>query len=386
MENGANPLVSVCVTFLNSEQFVGRIIESCLNQTYRNIQVVLVDDASTDKSGEIIAGYAAKDSRVKYHRNPEKVGLTKSVQQTFELADGEYVIWLGVDDWLAQDAIERGVRNFIQHPDAGAVIPRVISLKQVNPAKYEFIGDDSVPAGTYSTEWIAKRAYRGFSSAICLFAMFRKKDALSAVEYFLQNCCYNPAFPEELRNLALKKAYAPDFVFFLEIMTRYKKFVSDDSFATIKIAHSSNLVFDDLTRITASQTLKSEHYRLIFFTPIYQQKYPAFYRWMKIHTRAHSLSEVFICFLRSGLRPSFFDSKENKRLAKNLFHDLSGGETAAAILLAAPTSVYRLGVFLARKAWAILTAGVDRMAPLYSANNFLDPKTGFKIMVIIEPK
>ena len=225
MANERTPLVSVCVTFYNSEQFVGRMIESCLSQTYRNVQIVFVDDASTDKSGEIIQAYAAKDLRVKYYRTSEKLGITKSLQKVFEIADGEYVTWLGADDWPARDAIENGVKSFLEHPDASAVMPRVVSLRELGHGKFEFISDNSLPTGEYDIDWIARQTYRTLQAAPCLFALFRREDALRTMEYFFPNYCYNPAFPEELRKIILMKIYAPDFVFFLEILSRYKKCV-----------------------------------------------------------------------------------------------------------------------------------------------------------------
>jgi glycosyltransferase involved in cell wall biosynthesis len=380
MNNNDNPLVSVCVTFWNSERFVARIIESCLNQTYKNIEVVMVDDMSTDNAEQVIAKYAAKDARVKYFKTGESLGLTKSLQKTYELAKGKFIIWPGADDWLAPDAIEQGMRSFAEHPDAGAVIPRVVSLREVDKTTFEFVNDVSVPSGTYSSEWIAKNSYRNLQSAVCLFAIFRREDALMAVEYFLKNYCYDPTFPEELQNLTLRKAYAPDFVFFLKIMKKYKYCVSNTSFVLMKISHMTNLDFKDiLSNGTASQVLKMEFYRVIFYRTIYKYEYPNFNRGMKIHTRTQSLSEVLVYFIRAGLRPSFFHMKEDKKWITDLLGDLSRFEAATAIVLSIPKTVYRLIVFAGKKFTQLLTRNQDKMAPFLSRKYFLDRESGFKI-------
>ncbi|MEK7465644.1 MAG: glycosyltransferase family 2 protein [Patescibacteria group bacterium] len=375
--NNKKPLVSICATFLNSEKYIHRFLESSLNQTYKNIEVVLVDDASTDDSQRIIAEYALHDKRIRYFRNPEKLGIIPGLKRAYELAEGEFVIWLGTDDWLTRNSIERGVRSFLRYPDSSAVMPRVISLREIDKEKFDFIMDASVPSGIYSAEWIAKQTYRGFLSASCLFALFRKEDALSAINYFLKNCCYSPDFPEELREITLKKAYAPDFIFFLEILTRYKNCVSDDSFIIMKITHSSNLTFKNLEFSSASNVLKSEYYGLLFFKSIYKYKYPNFYSRMKIYTGAQSLATFFIYFLRSGLRPSFFDIKENRKVISEYFKDFSIIERVLVTSLLIPRIISRLFGFLGR------SAKKDDLklkeSQVFVKENFLDRDGYFKV-------
>jgi hypothetical protein len=283
-----------------------------------------------------------------------------------------------VDDWLARDAIEHAVRSFQEHPDTAAVMPRVLSLRETDEGTFKPIGDARVPSGVYSPEWIAERAYRGFPAIQCLFSLFRLEDARGAVQYFLKNCCYDPIFPEELRQLALKKAYAPDFVFFLEILSRYKNFVVNEQYVILKVNHTGNLSFKE-SRRTASEVLESEYYRLLFFRPPYKQLYPKFYSRMNVHTRAQSVTELWIRFLKSGLRPSFFDMKESRKVAADLFRDLSTLERAEAIALGIPKAIFRSLTSPLRGLEAHRRGTADKREPLYIERYFLDPETRFRL-------
>ena len=127
MEN--NPLVSICITFFNAEKFIKRALDSSLGQTYKNIEVVLLDDDSSDKSREIAMDYAARDPRVKYFRNKERTGTLNSLIKTVDLAKGDFVFWPGVDDWLSRDFAEKGVRHFLENPDIAGVAPNLITLE-----------------------------------------------------------------------------------------------------------------------------------------------------------------------------------------------------------------------------------------------------------------
>lgn len=130
-QNSTNPKVSICVTFFNAERYIHRLIESCINQTYKNIELVLVDDESTDRSREIIQKYAAQDSRISYYLNEKRVGLAESELKMFRVARGDYSIMVGADDWIARNYVENGVRTFLAHPEAAGIIPQVLWFSEL---------------------------------------------------------------------------------------------------------------------------------------------------------------------------------------------------------------------------------------------------------------
>ncbi len=105
MNKDFNPLVSICIPIFNGGSFVSRALESSINQTYKNIEIIVVDNASTDNTRKIIDSYIAKDKRIKYFRNDFNIGAIKNFLKSFQFASGEYVQLLCHDDWLSKNYI-----------------------------------------------------------------------------------------------------------------------------------------------------------------------------------------------------------------------------------------------------------------------------------------
>lgn len=98
MEN----LISVIVPVYNVENYVSKCIDSILRQTYKNLEIILVDDGSTDRSGAICDEYALKDNRIRViHKENE--GLSGARNTGLALARGRYIGFADSDDWLAED-------------------------------------------------------------------------------------------------------------------------------------------------------------------------------------------------------------------------------------------------------------------------------------------
>ena len=99
-------LVSVIVPVYNVEEYLGRCVESILNQTYRNLEVILVDDGAKDSSGRICDQYAAQDHRVKVIHK-ENGGLSSARNAGMGAAQGKYIWFIDSDDWIELDAYEK---------------------------------------------------------------------------------------------------------------------------------------------------------------------------------------------------------------------------------------------------------------------------------------
>jgi glycosyltransferase involved in cell wall biosynthesis len=93
----------------NGEGLVRDALDALLGQTYDNLELIISDNASTDRTGEICQEYATKDRRIKYYRNPMNVGVYANYRRLVTLATGEYFMWAAVDDLKPPDAIERCV-------------------------------------------------------------------------------------------------------------------------------------------------------------------------------------------------------------------------------------------------------------------------------------
>ena len=99
------PLISVIVPCYNVEEYLPKCVESVLNQTYRNLEILLVDDGSPDRCGEICDGYATVDSRVKVIHK-ENGGLSDARNVALDVMKGEYVTFVDSDDYVAEDYVE----------------------------------------------------------------------------------------------------------------------------------------------------------------------------------------------------------------------------------------------------------------------------------------
>ena len=101
-----NPVVSVVIPVYNVEKYLEECIDSVLNQTYQNIEIILVDDGSTDSSGEICDRYVENNKNV-YVIHQKNAGLSAARNAGFFRAVGEYVYFLDSDDYISADAIEK---------------------------------------------------------------------------------------------------------------------------------------------------------------------------------------------------------------------------------------------------------------------------------------
>lgn len=113
------PLVSVVMSVYNGEKFVAETIESVLNQTYSNIEVIIVDDCSKDGSRQIIEKYQKKDRRVRTILMDRNSNVCVACNRAFANATGKYVAVIGHDDIWGADKIEKQITFLEEHPDVG---------------------------------------------------------------------------------------------------------------------------------------------------------------------------------------------------------------------------------------------------------------------------
>jgi len=116
----SNPLVCIVVPVYNVEKYLEQCMESLVNQTYRNIQIICVDDGSPDKSIDILNHYAAKDSRVKVVTKVNG-GLSDARNYGMRYVSGKYFMFIDSDDWLDLSACEESVRT-AENNDADCVM------------------------------------------------------------------------------------------------------------------------------------------------------------------------------------------------------------------------------------------------------------------------
>ncbi|WP_309498698.1 glycosyltransferase [Sulfurovum sp.] len=114
------PLVSVIVPCYNHEKYVEQTIESIVNQTYKNIELIVIDDGSKDKSPEILQKLSQKYDF--YFERQENIGLPATLNKMIKMAKGKYISLIASDDIKTLDKIDILVKEFEELPDDYAVV------------------------------------------------------------------------------------------------------------------------------------------------------------------------------------------------------------------------------------------------------------------------
>ena len=122
------PRVSVIIPCYNHERFVARAVDSVLAQTYQDFEIVITDDASTDRSAEVLRAYADRDPRITLFVNRFNYE-THSVNNCIQHARGDYIAVLHSDDEFLPTKLEKQVSFLDQHPDVAAVfaLPHIVN-------------------------------------------------------------------------------------------------------------------------------------------------------------------------------------------------------------------------------------------------------------------
>lgn len=169
-----NKLVSVIIPSYNREKLISRAINSILNQTYKNIEIVVVDDGSTDKTEDVIKQLNV--SNLKYIKLSKNRGACKARNIGIENASGEYIAFLDSDDEWVPDKLEKQI-NFMEKHDADIVVCNFY---------YEKNGKRIVKISKNHGKIIRKNEILGINM-VTTGAILAKKSVLESVGLF-DNC------------------------------------------------------------------------------------------------------------------------------------------------------------------------------------------------------
>ena len=113
-KNAKLPLVSVIVIGYNVENVISKCIISIQNQTYKNVEVIVVDDGSIDSTSEIVKQFIENDKRI-ILVNQKNMGILAARKTGLQYSKGEYVAFVDSDDWLSLNMIETLVYNALKY-------------------------------------------------------------------------------------------------------------------------------------------------------------------------------------------------------------------------------------------------------------------------------
>ena len=132
-----NPLVSVISICYNHEKYLEECLQSIVNQTYKNVELIIVDDFSTDKSREKILEFCKNNSQTQFIFNEKNIGNCRSFNQAFKISKGKYIIDLSTDDVLLPNRIEEQVNLMEVSDEIGVAFSDANYINE----KSEFIGN-----------------------------------------------------------------------------------------------------------------------------------------------------------------------------------------------------------------------------------------------------
>lgn len=211
----SSQMVSILIPVYNREKLIAQTIESALNQTYINIEVIITDNCSTDNTWEIIQEYAQKNNRIKAFQNDSNIGPVRNWKRCIDEASGDYGKILWSDDLIAPEFIEKTLPFLQQNDDIGFVFTGTEIFNDDTDRKQEgyFIGK----TGIYNSKEYIEGILIGQGYPVspgC--AIFRLKDLRKNLMIQV---------PNKIGNDFSMHAIGNDVLIFLLTASQYKYFV-----------------------------------------------------------------------------------------------------------------------------------------------------------------
>jgi glycosyltransferase involved in cell wall biosynthesis len=208
------PLISVIVPVYKVEKYLDKCVQSILKQTYKNLEIILVDDGSPDRCPEMCDAYANNDSRViVIHKKNE--GLSAARNTGLDIAKGEYIGFVDSDDWIAPDMYEHLVNGFLQNEDVG-ITSVCINCMYENGNKNWAKSDDLLDRRLTASEWIRllSEASSRYNVWNRLYLARLAKQVSFAYGKFAQDVKFNFQIAEFLEDSGLSYLDLPYFGYF----------------------------------------------------------------------------------------------------------------------------------------------------------------------------
>ena len=203
------PSVSVIIPAYNHEKFVAECIQSVLNQTFQDFEIIITDDASTDRTVEIIENFS--DQRIKLFKHIKNQGVSIAANNCILHASGKYIAWLSTDDAWYPEKLELQIQYIDDHPEIGAVFGKVDWIDEsgnlITDHSFPYLDVFNVPNRT-RVEWL--RYFFLTGNCLSLPSSLVRKQCFAEVGMF------DPAY-----------AKIPDLDLWIRICSRYEIAILD---------------------------------------------------------------------------------------------------------------------------------------------------------------
>jgi glycosyltransferase involved in cell wall biosynthesis len=179
------PVISVGMPVFNGEEYLGRAIESLLIQSFLNFEVIISDNASTDRTEEICRSYRARDGRVRYFRNSSNIGILPNWRRVLDLASGDYFMWAACDDYWDPNYIETLLRCLLDKPNAVLAAGSTMFIAPDDSSRADMVTDRAPAPGTRAHIDTAKQLLSQHATN-WLHGIYRKEALLRLSETFFR--------------------------------------------------------------------------------------------------------------------------------------------------------------------------------------------------------
>ena len=201
-------LISVIVPVYNAEKYLRECLDSIVNQTYKNIEIILVDDGSTDGSGAICDEYADKDVRIKVIHSTNK-GVTAARINAFKTSSGDYITFVDADDFLDCNMFKK-MLDTIMEDNTDIIVCQYINYD--SKTKKQEKSMLRPPIGIYYKEDIVCLVKKNF--------LYNEKTGMAEMPPFLFAKLIKREFVQEILNVEVGLSYNEDQVGIFALLLR----------------------------------------------------------------------------------------------------------------------------------------------------------------------
>jgi glycosyltransferase involved in cell wall biosynthesis len=224
------PKVSVLMPMFNSEKYIGMAVESILNQTFKDFELIILNDGSTDNSKKIVESYS--DSRIILIENTQNQGLARTRNRLISEAKGAFLAWLDSDDIALPQRLQIQVDFLEKNPNHALVASWA-----------RIIGSNNLPTGNFVKSYIPNTDL----SALLLFVNYIVQSSVMLRRNLLPDEHYNLDFPP-----------TEDYELWVRIAKKHPIAILNDILVDYRV-HDSNISFTQNDR--AMRTVKMNHQR-----------------------------------------------------------------------------------------------------------------------------
>lgn len=210
----STPFISIIIPVYNSEKLLKQCLDSVLNQTLNNIEIICVDDGSTDNSFEILKEYEKKDNRV-IALTQKNSGAGVARNKGVEIAKGKYIAFIDSDDWIEHDALEK-LYNNIENNDSDMVLFNSIEHKPDNQFKKRIYlpKDDSIDYNNFTFDYHYKKNFV-MNGMMVIWSKFYKASFIrdNNIKFYSHEIFNDVQFHIQTMLFAKKISYLPEILY-----------------------------------------------------------------------------------------------------------------------------------------------------------------------------